>query len=511
MSCRNLCLLLGDQLDRQTPLLESIDAQRDVLWFAECAGEAGHVWSHKARIALFFAAMREFAAELAGDYRQQYWPIGQHSHAGLSDALAASIAELQPESVRVVKPGSHRVEQALRTSCELAGVKLIVLDDPHFFAAPVDFADWARGRKSLRQEYFYREMRKRFNVLMESGKPLGGQWNFDAANRGSFANQGPGLLVAPPIFKPSEITRGALADVQTHFADHPGSLEHFNWPVTPADAERELSDFIDSRLVAFGQYQDAMWTDEPWLYHSKLSAALNLKLIRPHRVVAAAEQALREGRAPIEAVEGFVRQLLGWREYVRGLYWLQMPDYVEQNSLNATEPLPAFFWTAKTDMQCQRQVIGQTLEQGYAHHIQRLMVTGLFGLLMGVEPKQVHQWYLAVYVDAVEWVEVPNVFGMSQYADGGTMASKPYIASGKYIQRMSNYRDSCKFNPAKRVGPEACPITTLYWDFLQRHADRFARHPRLALQWRNLERLSADERQLIRQQADALRRGWAEG
>ncbi len=267
-----------------------------------------------------------------------------------------------------------------------------------------------------------------------------------------------------------------------------------------------LEDFIAQRLARFGDYQDAMWTDAPWLYHSRLSAALNLKLIDPMTVCRAAEAAWRAGAAPLAATAGFIRQVLGWREYVHGLYWLWMPDWLAWNALAAEADLPAFYWTGATDMACLREVIGQTLALGYALHSQRLIVTGLYALLLGVAPRQVHAWYLAVHVDAVEWVELPNVLGMSQHADGGRMASKPYIASGRYIQRLSNYCAGCRYRPDEAVAPAACPFTTLYWAFFDRHAECFRHRPRLGQQVRNLERMSADKRARIRAQADTLRR-----
>jgi deoxyribodipyrimidine photolyase-related protein len=275
--------------------------------------------------------------------------------------------------------------------------------------------------------------------------------------------------------------------------------------VTPAQANEALDAFIEHRLPFFGDYQDAMWTTEPWLYHSRLSAALNLNLLDPRLVLQKAEAAYHVGLAPLPAVEGFIRQILGWREYVRGIYTRYMPEYLTRNFLAARQPLPKFYWTGETDMNCLKHAIGQTLELGYAHHIQRLMITGLFALLLGVEPKQVHQWYLAVYVDAVEWVEVPNVIGMSQFADGGVMASKPYAASGAYVNRMSNYCKGCRYKPTESTGPSACPYTTLYWDFLDRNEVKLKSNVRLAMQMKNLARLTTAERTKIRRAADELK------
>jgi deoxyribodipyrimidine photolyase-related protein len=454
--------------------------------------------------------MRHFRDELRGKgWTVRYRALDGFPETTLASALAADLARDPPRRLVLVKPGDWRVVQDLRAAAAAAGVEWCERVDTHFYATPEDFAGWARGRKELRQEYFYRVLRKREGVLMEGEQPIGGQWNYDADNRGSFDRRGPGMLPAPRRFAPDATTRAVIDLVRTRFAGHPGSLDAFDWPVTPADAEAALDDFIAHRLPLFGTYQDAIWAGEPWLYHARIAAALNLKLLDPRRAVNAAVAAYHAGHAPLAAVEGFVRQILGWREYVRGLYWLRMPEFADHNALGADQPLPAFYWSGDTEMNCLRDAIGQTLRLGYAHHIQRLMVTGLFALLLGVRPREVHAWYLAVYVDAVEWVELPNVLGMSQYADGGYMVSKPYCASGKYIQRMSNYCTGCRFKPDRATGDEACPFTTLYWDFLARHRERFARHPRTALQWKNLERLDPAELARIRAAAAALRAEFA--
>jgi deoxyribodipyrimidine photolyase-related protein len=359
-------------------------------------------------------------------------------------------------------------------------------------------------------EYFYREQRKRHRVLMDpqdEDAPLGGQWNFDADNREAFGSAGPGTVAPRCTFEPDALTREVIALVDERFAGHPGRLDSFAWPVTRAQALQSLHAFIEQRLLLFGRYQDAMWPGDPWLYHAHISAALNLKLLNPREVVAAAEAAYHAGQAPLASVEGFVRQILGWREYVRGIYWTQMPGYLERNTLGADADLPPWYWTGATDMACLRDAIGQTLTHGYANHIQRLMVTGLYALMLGVEPKQVHAWYLAVYVDAVEWVELPNTLGMSQYADGGVMGSKPYVATGKYIQRMSPHCKGCRYDPAQRSGDNACPFTTLYWDFLMRHEAVLARNPRMALQVKNVARLTDVQKQAVTERAGAIRRG----
>ena len=500
MAVRNLVVILGDQLDRASVAFDGFDPKRDRVWMAEVHEESTHVWSHQARIVLFLSAMRHFRDELREERR---WKVEYTAltTGTLAEALTKDVARLNPAQITMVQPGDYRVQQSFLA----AFPSLQILPDRHFLSTPQDFAQHAEGRKQLRMEYFYREMRRRYKVLMDGDKPTGGDWNYDSDNRETFGKQGPGLLPHAEDFPPDKITQDVMREVRGHFPKHPGELEHFNWPVTPVDARRSLNDFIAHRLPKFGLYQDAMWTDEPYLHHSRIASALNLKLLNPREVIAAAEEAYRHGQAPLAAVEGFIRQILGWREYVRGIYWHFMPDYADLNALDAHAPLPAFYWTGDTDMECLRQAISQTLRHGYAHHIQRLMVTGLYSLLLGVEPREIHQWYLAVYVDAVEWVELPNTIGMSQFADGGIMASKPYAASGKYIDRMSNYCGNCRYNPAEALGDQACPFTTLYWDFLMRNEARLRLVPRMEMQLRNIQRLS-DERKLeITKRAGMLR------
>jgi deoxyribodipyrimidine photolyase-related protein len=506
-NCRNLIVVLGDQLNIDSAAFDGFDRGQDIVFMAEVAEESTHVWSHKARIAIFLAAMRHFRDSLVKKkfnvrYRELADPANSETLAG---ALELAINELCPDRVVFVEPGDWRVRASLIAKLDAIDMQFEIRTDRHFLSTPEQFAEHARGRKQLRLEYFYRELRREHDILMDGDEPIGSKWNYDSENRGSFNKQGPGPVPSPKSFKPDSITKEVIELVNQHFADHPGNLEHFDWPVTPKQARQALDDFVQHRLPSFGEYQDAMWTDEPYLYHSRISAAMNLKLINPREVIEAALIAYRAGKAPLNAVEGFVRQILGWREYVRGIYWLYMPEYLERNSMSAKHNLPDFYWTGDTEMNCLRHAIGQTLEYGYAHHIQRLMVTGLFSLLLGVEPKAVHEWYLAVYVDAVEWVELPNTLGMSQFADGGEMASKPYIASGKYIQRMSNYCSGCRFDPAKSTGENACPFTTLYWDYLDRHHAALKSNHRMSMQLKNLERKTPEDLAAIREQATIFR------
>jgi len=506
-SLRHLVLVLGDQLNLDSSALADFDPKQDAIWMAEVIEESTHVPSSQQRTTLFLSAMRHFAQTL----RLKQWPVhythlDDANNAGtLAGELEKAIEVHKPQQLLMTAPGEWRVLQSLRGVAKQHDLPLEVRDDTHFFSTVREFAEHAKGRKQLRQEFFYRELRQKTGILMDGKKPVGGQWNFDEDNRGSFGKQGPGKLPAPLRFEPDDITLDVMALVKDTLPQNPGALNSFGWPVTRDQALLALDSFIQNRLPSFGLYQDAMWEGEVWLYHSHISSSLNLKLLNPREVVEAAEKAYQKGIVPLPAAEGFIRQVLGWREYVRGIYWTQMPEYVERNEMQATAKLPAFYWTGNTDMACLRDAIHQTLEHGYAHHIQRLMVTGLYALLLGVAPKEVHEWYLSVYVDAVEWVELPNTLGMSQFADGGVMASKPYVASGKYIDRMSNHCKGCKFNPALATGDAACPFTTLYWDYLNRHVDTLAKNPRMLMQLKNLNRLADDARAEIASQANLIK------
>ncbi|MCX7815457.1 MAG: cryptochrome/photolyase family protein [Tepidimonas ignava] len=507
---RHLVLVLGDQLDLASSAFDGFDPGHDAVWMAEVAEESTHVWSAQPRIVMFLAAMRHFAAEVrARGWALRYTHLDdEHNTGTLAGELARAVQALRPQRLILTAPGDWRVLHALRAQAKALAVPLELRDDRHFWVTVRDFAAYAKGRQSLRLEFFYREMRRRHRVLMDGDRPAGGQWNFDADNRERFDPvAGPPPVPDPLSFAPDAVTREVIALVRRRFASHPGALERFDWPLTRAQALAALDDFITHRLGDFGRWQDALWPGRPWLWHARLSAALNLKLLQPREVVAAAEAAWRAGRVPLRSAEGFIRQILGWREYVRGIYWTQMPAYAALNALGAHAPLPAFFWSGDTDLACLRDALTQTLRLGYAHHIQRLMVIGLYALLLGVEPRQISDWFLAVYVDAVEWVELPNVIGMGQFADGGRMASKPYIASGKYIERMAagRYCAQCRYDPAARTGPRACPYTTLYWDFLLRHEALLAANPRTVMQVNNLARVDEGERRAIRAHAEALR------
>ena len=504
---RRLVLVLGDQLDADSVAFEGFDAAQDGVLMIEAPEESTHVPSTKMRTALFLSAMRHFAEDLiARAWRLDYLRLGTHPFDSLAHALADALVRHRPQALVMVEAGEWRIEQAIAQCCEAAGVALDVRDDLHFMASRREFVAQASGRQRLLMETFYRRMRKDHGVLMEAdGTPAGGEWNYDHDNRGAFGRQGPGLLPAPPSFAPDAITREVLADVEAHFGDHYGSADAFDWPVTRAQALVALEDFAAHRLQDFGRFQDAMWTDEPFLYHALLSSAMNLKLLNPREVIAAAVAQWEQGAAPLAAVEGFVRQILGWREFIRGVYWWRMPALLTANALHHDAPLPEWYWTGEVRMNCMRQTIAQTLRTGYAHHIQRLMITGNFALTFGMAPAQVHAWYLAVYVDAVEWVEAPNTLGMALFADGARFVTKPYAAGGAYVNRMSNYCRGCPYQPASRSGEDACPMTVMYWDFVARHAKLLEGNPRTVMMVKNLGRFGEAEVKAIQATAQAMR------
>lgn len=510
MALRRLVLVLGDQLDVKSAAFDGFDPARDAVWMAEVAEEATRVPCHQQRLVLFFSAMRHFRERLrAAGVTVHYHALGEDPSADrggdFAALLRADLPTLAPESLRVLEPGDWRVDRQLEAAAQALGVALERRVDRHFYCSPDGFRDWARGRKTLTLEHFYRHLRRHYGVLMDGDRPAGGAWNFDRDNRAAFGREGPGALPAPPTFEPDGLTGEVMKLVARRFASHPGDAAGFDQPVTPEQAREALDDFIRHRLPCFGTWQDAIWTGAPLLYHARLSAALNLHLLDPRPCVDAAVAAWEAGRAPLNAVEGFVRQLLGWREFVRGVYWLHMPDYAGHNALGHEAELPACYWDGDTDMACVADAMASVLRHGYAHHIQRLMVLGLFAQLYGAHPYRFHEWHMAMYLDAVDWVSLPNTLGMSQYGDGGIVGSKPYCASGAYISRMSNACRQCRYRPKQATGEHACPFTTLYWDFLDRHADRLRGNRRLQFQLRNLERKPEAERAAIHAAASELR------
>lgn len=513
-TARTLLVVFGDQLDLESPLLDELDPAHDVVLMMEVEHESRHVPSHVQRTVLFLSAMRHFAVALADrGLRVSYVTLDDPANTGSFETEIPRAAKaLAPQLIRATRPGEWRVLRVLQDAATAARVPLDLREDDHGLMSLADFERWARGKRSPVMEFFYREQRRRLSLLLESdGSPRWGQWNFDADNRLSFGRTGP--TPPPPrprTTPPDAITREVLDLVARRLPDLPGSAASFAWPVTREQALEALRDFITHRLDLFGPYEDAMWTTEPFVYHSLLSPALNLKLLSPRECVNAAVAALDAGTARPQSVEAFVRQLIGWREFIRGLYWREGADYADRNALQASLPLPALFWTGATDMACLRASVGQVLDRAYGHHIQRLMVIGNFALLLGIRPREMSNWFLGMYVDGVDWVTAPNVVGMALHADGGVVGTKPYAASGKYISRMSNYCTGCRYSVEHREGPTACPFNTLYWDFLMRHRERFAANPRMVMMLKNVDRLPASEQAAIARSASNMRAGLSE-
>lgn len=500
---RHLRFVAGDQLSHGLAALRDIDPAHDVVVMFEVMDEATYVQHHKKKIAFLFSAMRHFAAELEGKgLRVWYIKLDDPANTGsFRSEMARAITHYKPDKIIVTFPGEYRVLQDMKGWSQAFELPVEIRDDDRFLCTPEEFKIWAADRRQLRMEFFYREMRKKYRILIDEDAPVGGAWNYDSENRKAAPA---GLQIPPPYAaSPDATTQDVLELVSDRFGPHFGELEPFYFAVTRAQALEALNLFIAQRLPFFGDYQDAMVQGEPWMFHAHLSFYLNCGLLLPLEVIKAAEAAYRGGHVRLPAAEGFIRQVLGWREYVRGIYWLKMPDYATQNALGAERPLPEFFWTAHTQMNCLRQCIDETRRNAYAHHIQRLMVVGNFALLAGLDPRALNEWYLIVYADAFEWVEMPNVSGMVLYADDGLLASKPYAASGAYINKMSDYCKNCSYSVTQKNGPKACPFNYLYWDFFMRHEDKFKKNNRLAMTYRTLAKMDAVKKTAV--QSDAQR------
>jgi deoxyribodipyrimidine photolyase-related protein len=499
-----LRLILGDQLSSNISSLENCDKNSDVILMCEVWDEATYVKHHKKKIAFLFSAMRHFAQDLKNkgynvDYRALNIPDNKGSFKG---EVQAAIQRHNPDRIVVTFPGEQRVLDDMKQWGAEFNIPVDIKADDRFLCAPEEFELWAKDRKQLRMEYFYREMRKKYDILMDGDNPEGGEWNYDAENRKPPKD---GLSIPKPYNAPiDDITKDVITLVSDRFGEHFGDIEPFYFAVTRVQALEVLDLFISQRLSQFGDYQDAMIQGEPWMYHSHISFYLNCGLLEPLECVEAAEKAYKDGKAPLNAVEGFIRQIIGWREYVRGIYWLKMPDYVDENFFEAKRKLPWFYWDGKTKMNCLRQCVTETKENAYAHHIQRLMVLGNFALLAGVDPKYVNEWFLVVYADAYEWVELPNVSGMILFADGGYLASKPYAAGGSYINKMSDYCKNCSYKVTKKNGPEACPFNYLYWDFLERNRDKLQSNHRIGMMYRTYDRMNEDKKAAIKNDSQVL-------
>lgn len=504
MSDKRLILILGDQLSREVSSLNGMRKTKDIILMGELREEASYVKHHKKKIAFIFSAMRHFAQALKDDgYKVDYQKYDDDNTASSFTALIEkAIKNHGPERIIVTEPGEQRLMNVMQGWEDQFNLPVDVREDDRFIASHKEFNDWAAGRKTLRMEYFYREMRKKTGFLMDGDEPAGGAWNYDKENRKAAQSD----LFMPDVHRiePDKITKDVLTLVEKQFGDHFGDLEPFWFAVTRDDALKALDHFIKEALPSFGDYQDAMLSGKKFLYHSVLSLYINAGLLSAREVCQRTVDAYENNGAPLNAVEGFVRQIIGWREYMRGVYWHGGDDYVRQNFFDAKRSLPEFYWSGETRMACVKAAVDQTREEAYAHHIQRLMVTGTFAMLAGVDPHNVHEWYLAVYADAYEWVEAPNVIGMSQYADGGALASKPYAASGAYINRMSDYCKSCHYAVSKKTEEGACPFNSLYWDFLARHEDKLKGNPRLGQMYKNWDRMEKSKKLAYRARASAL-------
>ena len=498
---KSLRLILGDQLSRSISALRDIDIDQDTVLMVEVQEETSYVPHHKQKLVLILAAMRHFAQQLfAAGISVDYVRLDDPSNTGsFSEELERALSRHSVDRIVVTEPGEWRVWRMMQNWQEQLDLPVEIRSDDRFLCSRDAFAEWAAGRKQLRMEHFYRDMRRQTGWLVSADKPEGGRWNYDADNRKSLPA---GIKIpACPGFTPDRITREVIKLVEQRFQDHFGELGSFCWGTSRTEALEALEAFIGHGLPTFGDYQDAMKTGEDYLFHSVLSPYINIGLLNPREVCEAALAAYQRNNAPLNAVEGFIRQILGWREYMRGIYWLKMPAYTESNFFNAERPLPAFYWNGQTPMHCLHEVIDATRHNAYAHHIQRLMVTGNFALLAGIAPAEVERWYLSVYADAFEWVELPNTHGMALYADGGLLSSKPYAASGAYIDRMSDYCKSCQYSPKTRLGPGACPFNLLYWHFLAVNEPRLRSNPRMAMPYRTLGLMDPDRRSAIMHQA----------
>lgn len=489
-----LRIIMPDQLSMTISSLTGCDKSSDILLMCESIEQIGRVKHHKKKIAFLFSAMRHFAEQL----KQQHYQLIYYqtiSHFSLVDAIKYALKQHQIERIIFTKPGCYQMYKNIMAWQKQWNIPITVCHDNRFLCSIEEFKKWAVGRKQLRMEYFYRKLRQQYHILMDDKQPIGGKWNYDTYNRKS-AKQN---LSIPQHYqvKPDKLTRQVINTVAEQFSDHFGDLKEFHFAVTRQQALSVLKQFIEQRLINFGDYQDVMLEGEPWMYHSHISFYLNCGLLLPMECIKIAEQAYREGKAPINAVEGFIRQIIGWREYVHGIYWLMMPQYQQKNFFTAKRDLPRFYWTADTAMNCLHQCIDETKKNAYAHHIQRLMVLGNFALLIGVEPKQVNEWFLIVYADAHEWVELPNVSGMILFADGGYLASKPYAAGGSYINKMSNYCKNCVYNVDQKYGQQACPFNYLYWNFLNRNRKKLANNHRVSMMYKNYDRMDDNKKKAI--------------
>ena len=496
-------LILGDQLNLNHSWFDQIDDSVCYVMM-EVRQETDYVKHHLQKVVAFFNAMRHFksAVENKG-HRIHYFKLDNPKNKqSITENLNQIIGQHEATHFEYQFPDEYRLDLELNQYCKTLSISSSVIDSEHFMTSRLFLTEFFEGKKQLVMEFFYRRIRKDFNLLMEAGKPLGGLWNFDKNNR----NKWKGEPAIPQPFKGAPTSFDALEELlKKQGVETLGTLDsaNFLYPATREEALLQLDYFNQHLLEYFGHYQDAMHTQEVNLFHSRLSFALNTKMVSPLEVVTSVIEYYHANEETIEIsqVEGFVRQIIGWREYMRGIYWREMPNYAKKNVLDNQNSLPDFYWTAKTKMNCLHHSIQNSLDHAYAHHIQRLMITGNFALLAQVHPDEVDQWYLGVYADAVEWVQMPNTRGMSQWADGGIVATKPYVSAAAYIHKMSNYCGDCQYDKKKRVGDDACPFNSLYWNFLDDKKEHFAKNNRMAMMLRLLEKIPAADLAEIKKRA----------
>ena len=491
----NLCVILGDQLSSNISSLKNFKKNQDKILMMEVFNEATYANHHKKKLVLVFSAMRHFAKELQEKGVSVTYSKINKSQDNFTKELSSQCKKIQPKRIVITHPGEYRVLQEIKKWEKVLKIPVSIVDDDRFFCTIDEFKKWTEGRKELRMESFYQMMRKKYQILIDNnGKPKGGKWNYDIKNRKSLPKNHPDVP-KPLQHKPDDITKQVISEVKKKFSKHFGDLEPFWFAVTHEQAKKSLNDFIKNRLSMFGPYEDAMAQEESFLYHSVLSMYLNIGLLEPKQII---NKVLEKDGIKVESVEGFVRQILGWREYIRGIYWYTMPKYSKTNYFDAKNKLPKFYWTGNTEMNCIKNCIEQTIKESYAHHIQRLMITGNFALIAGIKPEEVCEWYLSVYADAYEWVELPNTHGMTLYADGGVLGSKPYAASGNYINKMSDYCKDCKYDVKQKEGDDACPFNYLYWNFFLKNQKKLEKNPRLWTVFSNIKKMSQEKKSQIR-------------
>jgi deoxyribodipyrimidine photolyase-related protein len=494
----SLGLVFVDQLSKNNLVYESISTEDSLLFFEPMSSfyELPH---HKQKLIYLITSLRKYIPTIS--HGRVIHEKVTENHQGLTKTLKRIFSEQQFEKLYVTKPSDYQTLKELMFFCQSNSIILNVLEDTKFVSNEEDFNLWSKGKKSLIQEYFYRWIRKKHSVLMDEGKPEGGKWNLDKENRKG-ASALKEIIPDRKLIKTDELTIGVMVEVDKIFNKSFGDFENFNWATTHKEAWNQMLEFFDTYFKNYGSFQDAMKSNEPFMFHSLLSAYLNSGLLDPMDCIEEAECRYRNNEAPLNSVEGFIRQIIGWREFIRGIYWSNMPHYKELNFFNNTNKLPSFFWDGNTKMHCIADVVDTTKKNAYAHHIQRLMVTGNFAMLSGISPNDICDWYLSVYIDAYEWVELPNTLGMATFSDGGVVGSKPYAASGKYINRMSNYCSSCEYNPKNTIEDDSCPFNYLYWNFLMKNQGLLSKNPRMGLIYNTLSKFQEPFKEKVKRKSD---------